>query len=453
MPADSKPIFRPEAIRPHLHKFTLPAAVTALRPQLAKWAALLESAEGLARKETELLPNFIRDVFEDLLGFVGPPGSPYTLKREALVKVDGKFADAGFGRFGGGDDKFVAVLEGKGPRDPLDRPFGSRKRSAVEQSLQYAVQLRIDWYLVTNLCEIRLYHKAHDTFTFERFAIHQLAEDDAELKRFVFLLGADRLLPAAGGTHLDALLTDSKRIGRELTNEFYTVYRGLREAAFRGLRAANPARDPLKLLAATQKMLDRILFIAFCEDRDLLPREIIAKAYTHQDDFNPRPVWQNFLGLFRAVDQGNAKLDVSRYNGGLFAPDKFLETLNVPDAMCAGFKTLADYEYGHAADEDAKLIDVEILGHIFEQSISDLEELQKAVAADPAVAAEPEKAGPSKRKKEGAFYTPGFITRYIVAETLGPVLRDRFEALRAAFAADAKRGVGKVLDDPTANSG
>ncbi len=105
MPVDSKPLFRPEAIRPHLAKFTLPAAAVALKPKLAKWAALLESAEGLARKETELLPNFIRDVFEDLLGYVGPPGSPYTLKREALVKVDGKFADAGFGRFGGGDDR------------------------------------------------------------------------------------------------------------------------------------------------------------------------------------------------------------------------------------------------------------------------------------------------------------------------------------------------------------
>jgi hypothetical protein len=36
------------------------------------------------------------------------------------------------------------IIEGKGPRDPLDRPFGSRKRSAVEQALQYAVNLQID---------------------------------------------------------------------------------------------------------------------------------------------------------------------------------------------------------------------------------------------------------------------------------------------------------------------
>ena len=52
-------------------------------------------------KKTELLADFLRDVFGDLLGYVGPAsGLPvYTLKRESLVQVDGKFADAALGRF------------------------------------------------------------------------------------------------------------------------------------------------------------------------------------------------------------------------------------------------------------------------------------------------------------------------------------------------------------------
>jgi hypothetical protein len=97
-------------------------------------------------KETELLGDFINDVFGDLLGYAGPAsGSPvYTLKRESLVQVDGKFADAALGRFIVADAHadFVAVIEGKGPRDPRDRPFANRKRSAVEQALQYAVNLQ-----------------------------------------------------------------------------------------------------------------------------------------------------------------------------------------------------------------------------------------------------------------------------------------------------------------------
>src|SRR5207244_225166 len=142
--------------------------------------------------------------------YAGPAsGSPiYTLKRESLVQVDGKFADAALGRFtlADGQADFVVVIEGKGPRDPLDRPFGSRKRSAVEQALQYAVNLQIDWFLVTNMKETRLFHKGHDLFTYERFETSALASDDAALKRFVFLLGAERVVPRSGETHLDALL-------------------------------------------------------------------------------------------------------------------------------------------------------------------------------------------------------------------------------------------------------
>ena len=56
----------------------------------------------------------------------------------------------------------------------------------------------------------------------------------------------------------------------------------------------------------------------------------------------------------------------------------------MPDEVCQGFDRLAAYYYGvpTAAEEaphgKARLIDVEILGHIFEQSITDLEQLRHA---------------------------------------------------------------------------
>jgi type I restriction-modification system DNA methylase subunit len=42
------------------------------------------------------------------------------------------------------------------------------------------------------------------------------------------------------------------------------------------------------------------------------------------------------------------------------------------------------------------------------------------------------------------------VTRYIVAETLGPVLRERFERLRVEHAAAATKTVTKVFVDPAA---
>ena len=451
MPADTKPLFRPEALRPKLRSFILPARCEALRPKLTDWAKKLTAGKLDKRKETELLPDFLSDVFAGLLGFTGPVSGhgidAYTMKREALVEVDGKRADAAFGRFGHGQESTALVLEGKGPLDVLDRPFAGRKRSAVEQALLYALNLRLDWYIVTNLKEIRLYSKQADQFTFERFETARLAAEEDELRRFVFLLGAERVLGPDGKNHLEDLFTASKKIGRELTNAFYGEYRELRQRTFDALRTQNPGREPEALLAATQKLLDRILFIAFCEDRDLLPRQTIAKAFQHSDPYNPRPVWENFKGLFRAVDQGEPRLEINQYNGKLYAPDTFLDSLAVPDAICEGFKKLADYEYGGKLEGEGKLIDVEILGHVFEQSISDLEEMQNALAGKVA-AVKPKEQKRSARKETGAFYTPEFITRYIVKEALGPVLEARFAALRAKQAANSKGKAKKALDTP-----
>ncbi|WP_439623986.1 Eco57I restriction-modification methylase domain-containing protein [Gemmata sp.] len=447
MPTEGKPLFHPAAIRAGLKGFQLSPAAGAARAKVREWATQLGSKKLDAKKETELLPNFIAHVFEAALGYAGAPADPHTLKREAFIEVDGKFADAGLGRFSTKGDTFVAVLEGKGPRDPLDRPFGSRKHSAVTQAALYALQMKIDWYLVTNLKETRLYYKRQDTAHYERFETAKLADSDDEYRRFVFLLGAERVAGAGGKNHLDSLFTESRTVGRELTVGFYREYRDLRRKTFHAIRDHNPGRDTRQLLAATQKILDRVLFVAFCEDRELLPAQIIERAYTHTDAFNPRPVWDSFKALFRSVDVGNPALKVDAYNGGLFAPDPFVDGLTVPDPVCEGFKKLADYEYGHDATDAAKLIDVEILGHIFEQSISDLEEMHREIAS-PATAAAPADAGPSKRKKEGAFYTPAFVTRYIVRETLGPVLGDRLGALRARHQAAAVKTAKTALEDP-----
>ncbi|MBX7104513.1 MAG: N-6 DNA methylase [Gemmataceae bacterium] len=450
MPTDAKPLFRPEALRVKLLHFVRPPEVLRAGENVRRWAANLAGTSGDAFKETEQLPEFLRDIFVSLLGYTARDSGEkiFNYRRESLITVDGKRADAALGQFdrSGGESLFTAVIEGKGPRDPLDRPFAGRKRSAVEQALQYAVNLQIDWFIVTNFQELRLYHKGHDLQTYERFELARLALDDDELKRFVFLLGADRML-APAGNHLDALLAESAKIGRELTNDYYREYAELRRNAFDKLRDANPKIPPADLLAAAQKILDRVLFIAFAEDRGLLPAQSIHRAFRHADEYNPRPVWDNFRALFKWVNEGNAKQSIERYNGGLFAPDPLLESLTVPDVVCRGFDRLAAYEYGSPTDKtDAQFVDVEILGHIFEQSIADLEELQRQITADPD--APPTKTGPTKRKKEGAFYTPAFVTRYIVQATLGPVLADRFERYRKDARGAAPAALRALLDDP-----
>ena len=99
------------------------------------------------------------------------------------------------------------------------------------------------------------------------------------------------------------------------------------------------------------------------------------------------PVWHNFRGLLRAIDEGNAGLNIPAYHGGLFARDEALEAIQVPDEVCAHFKELGDYDYrpvrevADASEGTAvrSVIDVDILGHIFGQSITGLERLREGL--------------------------------------------------------------------------
>ena len=475
MALESKPLFHPEVLRQQVRSFNLPEQTAAWLPKLQEWANLIASGRADDFKETALLPDFLTDIFCGLLGYTGPAAAAdtFTFSRERHVEVDGKVADATLGRFQKEKAQFVAVLEGKAARDPLDRPFAGRRMSAVDQAYRYAINLPCDWIIVTSMRETRLYHKGSPQNAYECFETTRLAGEPALLKRFIFLLGAERVVPAHRDCHLYELLRASESVGRELTNQFYALYADIRQRVLTRLCRENSTIAPQEILRCIQKLLDRVLFCAFCEDRGLLPAESLKHAFEHRDPYNPRPVWLNFRGLFRAIDEGNAGLNIPAYNGGLFALDESLDGLQVPDEVCAHFKDLGDCDYRPTrevaeGDEDAEVrsvIDVDILGHIFERSITDLERLRLSLqsgafppGASPSPPQQEERVGErrppftegratslpllraegrgegelapvdetqarKRRKQEGAVYTPVFITYYIVGQTLGGVLK------------------------------
>ena len=271
MALESKPLFHPEVIRQQVRAFNLPECAGEWQPKLQHWAGLIASGRADDFKETALLPDFLTDIFCGLLGYTGPAGSAdtFTFSRERHVEVDGKVADAVLGRFQKGKEQFVAVLEGKGARDPLDHPFAGRRMSAVDQAYRYAINLPCDWIIVTSMRETRLYHKGSPQNAYECFETTRLAADPALLKRFVFLLGAERVMSEQRDSHLYALLRASESVGRELTNQFYALYADIRQRVLTRLCRKNAATAPQEILRCIQKLLDRVLFCAFCEDHSL----------------------------------------------------------------------------------------------------------------------------------------------------------------------------------------
>ncbi|WP_421863019.1 Eco57I restriction-modification methylase domain-containing protein [Parvibaculum sp.] len=416
-------LFNRKTLKRHLKPGSVPADHAAA---LKAWAELIESERVYDLKETALHGEFTSKIVEGVLGYQGPSsGAEYTVATEQAI-LRGS-VDLALGRFGGKTAEILAPFELKGAntRD-LDAIMPDRNKSPVQQAWEYAMNARgVKWVLVSNMIELRLYGFGEGTAAYETFRLDKLADAD-EYARFMLLLSAESLL---SGRTLE-LLKESRLEDKDITDKLYDDYNALRVKLIGAVRSADPGVAPLNAIATAQKILDRVLFIAFAEDTGLLPDNTLADAFSARDRYNPRPVWSNFKGLFNAIDRGSAELKIPRYNGGLFQPDEGIDTLDLPDEVCEGFKTLGEYDF-------ASEVSVTVLGHIFEQSIADVERLQAQARGE---ASEPEKTSGTtgRRKRDGVVYTPDYIARFIVAETLGAHLKEIFaDVLRSHAKAGA----------------
>jgi Eco57I restriction-modification methylase len=396
---------------------------------LHDWAETIRSGAIRKQKETELRGPFIQRFFVEILGYRPfGNGSDWTINDEK--RTGSGSADTALGRFSAESKTVIAPVELKGADTPdLDAIMPGRYKSPVQQVWEYAMDTPgCQFLLVCNMLEIRLYAVGHTRQVYERFDILELADSDAAYQRFRLLLAADRLL--TGETV--KLLRESALAEKAITQKLYSDYKTWRINLLVALMQSS-GRAAEALIEPVQTLLDRVLFIAFAEDRGLLPPKSLAHAWSHSDPYNPRPVWHNFQGLFRAIDQGNPGLGIPAYNGGLFAPDSALDEIKVPDDACRMFSALGEYDF---ADD----VSVTVLGHIFEQSVNDLEQLTElagtegfTLSALEAQVRESGRAVSGRRKQEGIVYTPDAITRFIVDETLGTYLADRQALLRKDY--------------------
>lgn len=423
-------LFQPSLIKRRLGEF---AAIPEQHlGMLKRWQEGFESGRLHKIKEVSLHGEFLTDIFGHILGYDGVTSADdgiWNCQAEIHIAGAGQ-ADAGLGFISEHKQRLVAPLELKGAMTSLDHTM-SRGYTPVQQAWRYAnAVVGCRWVLVSNYKELRLYATSRTPSEYESFEISKLTEP-AEYWRLQLLLSKANFL--AGNIEedmpstTDRLLEESGAAEKAITKRLYHDYRSIRSDLFAQLCAGNAEVDDVVLISAAQKILDRVLFIAFAEDVGLLPHNILLKAFESSNAFNPAPIWHNFQGLFQAVDKGNAVLNIPAYNGGLFAPDALLDGLSLPASACEHFKALAAYDF-------ASEVSVTVLGHIFEQSITDLEEM-KSKKGDSLLSSvgksETVPFLPGKRKTDGVFYTPDAITRFIVDETIGGYLKQQFDALKA----------------------
>lgn len=390
------------------------------RKILNNWINSLEKGILSKSKEEEFQGEFLNDIFSLILGAVNKSSGndEWNLQRETKTKIDGQKADGVIGFFDvNGKDDVRAVIELKGPTISLDQrqKRSGDTRTPVEQAFNYAPKYgkNCQWVIVSNYKEIRLY-RSNDMTEYEVFFLENL-KDDLEFQKFIYILSFEALVGTANKKAKALELSEEYQKNQiEIEKKFYNEYRNIRLHIFENMKENNPETDENTLLEKVQKLLDRFLFICFCEDKGLLEKDFFNTILKKGKDFGS--IFDIFKVFCNWINLGNPKENISHFNGGLFKNDDVLNSLNIDDKVFEELKKISDYDF----DSD---LNVNILGHIFEQSISDIEELKKSISG------EEFDQKKSKRKKDGIFYTPQYITKYIVENSIKNWLDDKRKEL------------------------
>jgi len=210
---------------------------------------------------------------------------------------------------------------------------------------------------------------------------------------------------------------------QNIDDAFLVTLEGYRATLARAFKNRNPRMDSDTLTEATQRTLDRLVFMRFLEDKVIETKSLVAR-FT-----DPKSAWQDFVAASRRLDH--------IYNGIVFKEHAILDAASFRadnEAFAEICRDLSD-EY---SSYNFATIPIHILGSIYERFLGKV-----IVATDKRVRVEEK---PEVRKAGGVYYTPEYIVRYIVENTVGKLIEgktpDQIAGMRFA---DIACGSGSFL--------
>lgn len=477
-PAIARGVFALPYLRRHLsslsHSPTKEATDTFYESARALWQ---KNHVGLAKgNEAYTRTHFLDPILTELGWHFIPELTQTTQKRpdywlftEEAQRIAAADADQPEHRFA----LSSTVLEAKQFTHPLDAV--SKKESPglfpSQQVQGYLHAARdkqgeryFDWVILTNGRLWRLYTEraAEDAyFEFELADEHSFCtREDFSLFVALFTPGAfaqraDRRCP------LDDIQSESislqSILEENLRRRIFDVLEEL-ATAFADHEPNNITDDDLKsgaLYEACLIYLYRLLFVLYAESRYLLPVRARPPGYnknykeryslqrlveplkavtTKYSDDAFTDLYEDLLKLFRLIDGQDEKLnaacDVTRYNGGLFAPDtassRLISKWRVPDPSLA--RVLRQLLFVQPAARgntrqqviathdsiDYSTLEVRQLGDIYEGLLGG--ELRRK--NDTLVLTDQN----GENHRHGIFYTPDWVVSYLIRTTLDPLL-------------------------------
>jgi very-short-patch-repair endonuclease len=395
-------------------------------------------------KEEQFQEGFLRELFVKILGYTLNPAPNYNLITEQKNETNAKKADGAILV----NNEVVGIIELKDTKT-------TDLKNIETQAFGYKNYNKKAVYVVSsNFEKLRFY--IDNAIDYEEFNLFTLTEEKFAT---LWLCLAYENIAKNLAKHLK---TESVGKEEQITRQLYKDYSAFKRALFDDICANNAdvtrGLNPLLLFKKTQKLLDRLLFILFAEDSGLLPPNSIMEIVKQWEQLKEldeyKPLYDRLKKYFGYMNTGRkgAKHDIFAYNGGLFAPDETLDSIVISDEiLLTHLKKVSNYDFSSE-------VDVNILGHIFENSLTEIEVITNELSS-PRPSDTPLQFGEGtgvRRKKDGVFYTPRYITAYIVENTIGKLCADKkaeLEIDEQEYFTDKKRQIAtrKKLNDKLEN--
>ncbi|NER13498.1 N-6 DNA methylase [Leptobacterium flavescens] len=372
-------------------------------------------------KEEGFQQKFLMELFVTVFGYTINPDPKFNLTTEFKNEKGAKKADGAILK----EDKALGVIELK-----------STKLKDLEKIRQQAFDYKANqteciYVITSNFEKLRFY--INNAVEFEEFDLFTLTEERFQL--MYLCLAKSNILSNVPLNIKQASIQEEKKI----TDDFYKAYSIFKRELFRDLVKRNMKNEVFRaelnnedtdrgtknikstLFKKSQKLIDRFLFVFFAEDSTLLTsnsvKRILDKWKADNDFGDEKPLYDLFKQYFHFLDTGRkgttSRAEIFAYNGGLFKPDPILDSLLIDnDLLYKHTDTLQTYNF-------ESQVDVNILGHIFENSLNEIESVNAEIEG---ASFDKQK---TKRKKDGVYYTPKYITKYIVDNTVGKLCNEK----------------------------
>jgi hypothetical protein len=388
------------------------AAPSAILDLVERFRRNRDSYRDPAYKEAQVRREFIDPFFEalgwDIANLAGHAEAYKDVVHEDALKIGAatKAPDYSF-RVGG---RRVFFVEAKKPSVDLEGAA-----PAAYQLRRYAWSAGLALSILTDFEELAVYDctvrpRPADkpsvarilSMTFEDYAA-RWAEIAAVFSKDAVLQGSfDRFAGSAG----------RKRGTATVDEAFLGEIESWRDALAHNLALRNRL-DVRDLNAAVQLTIDRIIFLRMCEDRGIEDYGALM-ALTNGPSIYPR-----LVALFeRADDKYNSGLFHFRTEAGRPPPDELTPGLKVDDKVLAA---IIRGLYYPESPYEFSVLGADILGQVYEQFLG------KVIRLTPSGQAKVEEK-PEVKKAGGVYYTPAYVVRYIVHNTVGRMLEGRAPA-------------------------